>query len=182
MKKLICTILCISLVLTLALTLFSCNTAEENDPTDAPSDKATSDTAKPTDKPTDKQTNKPTEKPTRKPQPEQPDPADNDVTEFNLDQYLYPIWEGDISYAEAAFVREDEDGGIAPIKLLYPIDEIISVRSADLKTVYTPGDDYFIDDDGNLQIIPGGRIPVLAYDDYYFPLSDHSPAFVDVEI
>jgi lysophospholipase L1-like esterase len=171
MKKLICTILCISLVLTLALTLFSCNTAEENDPTDAPSDEAPSDTSKPTSKPTDKQTNKPTEKPTRKPQPEQPDPADNDVTEFNLDQYLYPIWEGDISYAEAAFVREDEDGGIAPIKLLYPIDEIISVRSADLKTVYTPGDDYYIDDDGNLQIIPGGKIPVLAYDDYYFPLS-----------
>lgn len=169
MKKLISTILCVALILTLSLTLFGCNS--ENDPvaSNKPSD-ATAEQDK-TDAPTEKPTSSPTEKPTRKPQPDQPEAAENDVTAFDLDKFLYPVWENGISYAEAAFVREAEDGGIAPIQLLYPIDEIISVRSADLKTTYVPGEDYFIDDDGNLQIIPGGRIPVLAFDDYYFPLS-----------
>ena len=174
MKKLICAILCVALILTLSLTLFGCNTANEGGETNAPSDEATNGqdpTDEPTSEPTDKQTNKPTEKPTRKPKPEEPDPAEHDVTKFNLDQFLYPIWEGNISYAEAAFVRQQEDGGIAPIKLLYPIDTIISVRSADLKTLYVPGEDYYIDDEGNLCILESGNIPVLAYDDYHFPLS-----------
>lgn len=170
MKKLISTILCVALILTLSLTLFGCNS--ENDPVASgePSGSATAEQDK-TDAPTEKPTSSPTEKPTRKPQPDQPEAAENDVIAFDLDKFLYPVWENGISYAEAAFVREAEDGGIAPIQLLYPIDEIISVRSADLKTTYVPGEDYFIDDDGNLQIIPGGRIPVLAYDDYHFPLS-----------
>ena len=55
-----------------------------------------------------------------------------DVIKFDLEKFLCPIWEGEISYAEAAFVREAENGGIAPIRLLYPIDEIISVRNAAL--------------------------------------------------
>lgn len=173
MKKLISVLLCLAIILTLSLTLFSCNTEDEGG-VNTPSDKETNGqdpTDEPTDKPTDKQTNKPTEKPTQKPKPETPEPDENDVTAFNLDQFLYPIWAGNISYAEAAFVRQQKDGVIAPIKLLYPIDTLISVRSADLKTVYVSGEDYFVDDDGNLCIIEGGNIPVLAYDDYHFPLS-----------
>ena len=173
MKKLISVLLCVAIILTLSLTLFSCNTEDESG-VNTPSDKETNGqdpTDEPTDKPTDKQTNKPTEKPTQKPKPETPEPDENDVTAFNLDQFLYPIWAGNISYAEAAFVRQQKDGVIAPIKLLYPIDTLISVRSADLKTVYVSGEDYFVDDDGNLCIIEGGNIPVLAYDDYHFPLS-----------
>ena len=69
----------------------------------------------------------------------------SDVTEFNLEQFLYPVWQGNVSYAEAAFVRESENGGIEPITLLYPIDRIISVRSADLGTVYTEGTDYIVE-------------------------------------
>ncbi|MBQ2726530.1 MAG: SGNH/GDSL hydrolase family protein [Clostridia bacterium] len=94
-----------------------------------------------------------------------------DVTGFNLEQFLYPIWQGDISYAEAAFVRESPEGGIAPIALLYPIDEIISVRSADLGAVYTEGTDYFVEN-GMLCVPENSRIPRLAYADYYFPLTD----------
>ena len=55
----------------------------------------------------------------------------SDVTKFDLKKFLVPIWDGKISYAEAAFVREAEDGEVKPIKLLYPIEEIISVRSAE---------------------------------------------------
>lgn len=94
-----------------------------------------------------------------------------DVTEFNLEQFLSPIWEGTVSYAEAVFVRESENGGIDPIALLYPIDRILSVRSADLATVYTEGSDYTVED-GKLRILENGRIPRLAYSDYFFPLTD----------
>lgn len=94
-----------------------------------------------------------------------------DVIGFNLEQFLYPIWQGEISYAEAAFVRESAEGGIAPIALLYPIDEIISVRSADLETVYTEGTDYTVEN-GMLCVPENSRIPRLAYADYYFPLTD----------
>ena len=95
----------------------------------------------------------------------------HDVTEFNLKQFLVPVWEGNVSYAEAAFVRESENGGIDPITLLYPIDEIISVRSADLCTLYTEGEDYAVKD-GKLCVLENGRIPRLSYQDYYFPLTD----------
>ncbi len=97
---------------------------------------------------------------------------ENDITQFELDKYLSPIWEGDISYAESAFVRQNKDGEIDPIKLLYPIEKIISVRSSDLKTEYIYGTDYTVNENGELIITDGGSIPFLKYDDYFFPLSE----------
>ena len=94
-----------------------------------------------------------------------------DVTKFELDKFLYPIWREDVSYAEAAFVREGEDGKIAPITLLYPIDEIISVRNAALDVEYVRGVDYEVDAEGRIVILEGTSIPVLAYKDYFFPMS-----------
>lgn len=157
-----------------ALSVFSgCNSGSDTtDPTSAPSDEnvtqaPTDATEAPTDKPTSKPTQK-TERPTQKPEVDMDNP---DVTQYDFYKYISPIWEGEISYAEAAFVREDEFGGISPIQLLYPIDDIISVRSADHTIEYTPGEDYYIDDDGNLRIIEGGKIPCLAYEDYCFELT-----------
>ncbi len=100
----------------------------------------------------------------------------HDVTKFELDKFLYPIWNGSVSYAEAAFVREAEEGGIAPIKLLYPIEEIISVRNAALDVEYVRGVDYDVDSEGRLVILEGTSIPVLAYDKYFFPMTDEEHA------
>ena len=36
-----------------------------------------------------------------------------DVTKFDLEQFLNPVWEGEVSYAEAAFVREAENGKVS---------------------------------------------------------------------
>ena len=109
---------------------------------------------------------------------EKPDATDDsenvileDVTRYNMDKFIYPIWDGDISYAEAAFVREAEDLTVKPIELLYPIEEIISVRSADLSIEYVNGKDYYVED-GKLHIIEWGDIPILKYNDYFFKLSD----------
>ena len=90
-----------------------------------------------------------------------------DLQEFVLDKYVSPVWQGTVSYAEAAFVMENEAGEIAPLRLLYPIKNIVSVRSADLKTKYTEGVDFEVGEDGTLKILSGGNIPYLRYSDYY---------------
>ena len=92
-----------------------------------------------------------------------------DVVKYSIQKYMYPIWKSDTSFAETAFVREGADGKVAPISLLYPIKDIVSVRSFDLQTLYTEGVDYRIDSNGDLEILEDGNIPVLAYDNYYFP-------------
>lgn len=98
---------------------------------------------------------------------EETDLKQYDVTTFELEKYIAPIWDGTVCYAEAAFVRENEAGTVEPIRLLYDIEKIVSVRSADLKTLYTEGVDYTVSD-GKLHVVRDGNIPVLPYDRYYF--------------
>lgn len=166
-RKILSFALCVAMLFTVMTSLTACNVVEEEtpDPTDAPTTTST---------PTTKPTAVPTTKVTKKPSPSNNDNNttvdENDVTAFDLDKFLYPVWADNISYAEAAFVRENENGGIDPIQLLYPIDEIVSVRSADLKTLYKNGEDYTIED-GKLVILSEGKIPVLAYDDFCFELT-----------
>ena len=95
---------------------------------------------------------------------------DFDLVRYDLDKYVYPIWKTDICYAEASFVRENANGKVEPLQLLYPIKNIVSVRSADLKTLYTEGVDYNITSDGKIEIIRSGAIPVLKFSDYYMPV------------
>ncbi len=92
-----------------------------------------------------------------------------DLIRYDLQKFVYPIWKSDVCFAEASFVRENADGVVEPLRLLYPIKSIVSVRSADLKTLYKEGVDYNITSDGNIEIIRTGSIPVLSYSDYHFP-------------
>ena len=148
-KRFLSALLCACLLFTMVISLAACNTDNsEADPTDKPTDKATD---APT-RPTESATNKPTS-PNKETEKEEDILKNPDVTKFNLTKYLYPIWKGTTSYAEAAFVREAENGHVAPIKMLYPIEEIVSVRSADLATEYVYGTDYYVDDEGCLCII-----------------------------
>lgn len=91
-----------------------------------------------------------------------------DLSAFDLQKYVSPVWKGRVSYAEAAFVMENPKGETEPIKLLYPIEKIVSVRSANLATKYEEGRDYEVTAEGELKILKEGNIPVLAYDKYYF--------------
>ncbi len=91
-----------------------------------------------------------------------------DVGAYDIKKYSAAVWEGNIVYGENAFVRENgkNDSSVAPITLLYPIDEVIAVRSADTKTLYQEGRDYTIDSQGRLIIktaAEGGRIRILPY-------------------
>lgn len=90
-----------------------------------------------------------------------------DLTEFDLEKYVSPVWSGKVSFAESAFVMDDAEGRTEPIKMLYPIKSVVSVRSSDLKTLYEEGKDYEITEDGNLKILENGGIPRLSYAEYY---------------
>ena len=91
-----------------------------------------------------------------------------DVTVYENEKWLYPIWKGDTVYAETAFILKNALGEIRPKRLAYPIQKIISVRSFDLKTVYEEGKDYEINEYGELQVLPGGKIPYLNWNEYRF--------------
>ena len=76
------------------------------------------------------------------------------------------VWKSDYSYQEAVMVVEEEDGSIAPIKLLYNIDRIEEVKSATLTKTYKEGVDYSVED-GKLIVNPSGSIPTISYNDFY---------------
>lgn len=85
---------------------------------------------------------------------------------YDEDRILTPIWEGNEIYNESVLVVKEKDGTIAPIKLLYDIDEIISIKSATLKNEFKLNEDYKVIDK-KLVIIPSGNIPTISYDTFH---------------
>ena len=81
-----------------------------------------------------------------------------DLTKYNADVYLKNIWEGDTVYHETAMFLTGKD----TVKLLYPVDEVISLRSYGLGTTYIKDVDFEITDDGQIRRLEGSRIPVYA--------------------
>ena len=90
-----------------------------------------------------------------------------DLARYDNKKYLQYYWDSNITYNESAMIVRNADGSLAPVKLLFNIDEIISVRSADLQTKYVEGVDYEIEN-GILKILESGSIPVLDYNRMYF--------------
>ena len=85
--------------------------------------------------------------------------------QFDLDTYMQPIWLGDTIYNETlVFVGNDDLG-----KLLYPVSEIISVRSYDLKTVYKEGVDYVFDKNSNSILLTENTSMPFFYTRGYYP-------------
>ncbi len=164
LKKILCMLVSGLLIFSMCVGFAACG--EDEEPTEMPSD-SESGTQEPSD--TGKNTAKPYEKQTLS--DEQLLKKEHDVTAYDVKKFTAPIWSGDICYAEAAFVRENEAGDVDPIQLLYPIEQIISVKSADLKTTYKEGTDYKVTADGKLEIIDGGRIEPWSYDTLYFPVT-----------
>lgn len=81
-----------------------------------------------------------------------------DLTKYNSDVYLKNIWQGDTVYHETAMFLKGKD----TVKLLYPVDEVISLRSYGLDTTYIKGVDFEITEDGQIKLLEGSRIPVYA--------------------
>lgn len=79
-----------------------------------------------------------------------------DLTKYNPEVYLTNLWEGDTVYHESVLFLTDKKVA----KLLYPVDEVISLRSYSLATTYIKGVDFDITEDGYIELLEGSRIPV----------------------
>ena len=88
---------------------------------------------------------------------------------YNLKTYLYPLWEGTTVYNETLWFTVNN---YAP--LLYEPDQVLSVRSYDLKTTYIEGVDYVVD--GNsIVLLSGSSIPFMT-ESQYFPAQPPTPS------
>ena len=85
---------------------------------------------------------------------------------YELSTYMRPYWKGDTVHHEAVLLVEGPDGTLPDIPLLYEAEKLLSVRSADLRTVYREGADYVLAE-GKLRIPAGSSLPKMAYDMYY---------------
>ena len=92
-----------------------------------------------------------------------------DLTTYNASVYSQNFTESNTVYQEAVmFSRSADDHTLYPDwdqttkKLLYPVDDVISVRSNDLKTFYVKDVDYKINDDGTLTWLEGSKIPLYT--------------------
>lgn len=88
-----------------------------------------------------------------------------------MDPLLSPFWAGNEMTNETLLPVREADGSIRPMPLLYPAEEILSVRGATLETEYRPGRDWALAE-GRLVIPAGSEIPVMDHDDYYPPADD----------
>lgn len=79
---------------------------------------------------------------------------------YCCEEYTRPIWEGNTVWHELFWpVKERE------VSLLYPIDEIIEVRSADGETLFLPEKDYRLKD-GKLILPEDSAIVVTPWENY----------------
>lgn len=82
-----------------------------------------------------------------------------DLTCYNDEVFMKNVWEGDTVYHEAVMFSNSADGIVQKEKkLLYPIDEIISVRNDKLNKWYVLDVDFKVED-GKLMFIDGGSCP-----------------------
>ena len=103
-----------------------------------------------------------------------------DYTKYNVEAYTAPFYRDTVVYQESAMIVLNEDGSFPDISLLYPIEEIISVRSSALDVEYTEGKDFSVVD-GKLHILPKTSMPYLRYDEMYLdsPVANQSWASAD---
>jgi len=94
---------------------------------------------------------------------------------YVLGTYVTPYWEGNVVYNESVYTLGNPDGSIDPIAMMYYADKIIDVRSPDLKTQYTEGVDYALED-GKIVILAGSAITIQSYSRFYLssPIANKS--------
>ena len=92
--------------------------------------------------------------------------VDYPLDKYDLAAYTQPYWAGQIVYQESVLPVENQDGTVEDIQLLYPAEQIVSVRSSNLAVEYEEGKDYKVVD-GKLRILSKGSIPTVSYDVFY---------------
>lgn len=82
---------------------------------------------------------------------------------FDEVKAMTPFYQGNTVYGETVMFIDREDRK----QLLFDPDEILSVRSYDLKTEYVKGKDYDLDADGRLILTEGSSIPCITEEVFY---------------
>lgn len=84
------------------------------------------------------------------------------LTNYNADVFDKAPWEGDTVYHEAVMFVNSMDGKVQTTKkLLYPIDDIITLRNNDLNVWYVKGVDFKVEN-GKLVWLEGGKCPIFT--------------------
>lgn len=115
-------------------------------------------------------------------------------TEYVLENYVAPLWGGNIitnesimftdndetvfldkKFAEGTNLLEFETDIVRAKSLLYPAEEILAVYSYDMKTEYIKGKDWELVD-GKIALCPNTSIPVMT-EAIYYPETDEKGAF-----
>ena len=82
-----------------------------------------------------------------------------------MEQWMHPIWEGNIAYQETVLLT-DEGDGIPKARLLYDAKQILKVQNARQTVTYTEGVDYVFQG-GTLQKLPGSRMYSVTKEEMY---------------
>ena len=90
------------------------------------------------------------------------------IDKYTRETYMTPVWKGEIVYNETLMFVADKNGNIPPAPLLYSPTEVLSVRSFDLNTEYTPGVDYTVEN-GCIVLTENSQIYKWSYAEYYPP-------------
>lgn len=99
-----------------------------------------------------------------------------EFTRYDLKTYMQPVWQGNTVYNEIVmFFPNGKTRQVEPAPLLYKPEKVLSVRSYDLKTQYTEGEDYTVEN-GCIALTANSRIQAWAYDDYYLTAPSSRPA------
>ena len=81
---------------------------------------------------------------------------------YDLNTYLYPIWQGKTVYHETVlFVGEEDEASL----LFHPV-KIVQVCNYGLTVCYQEGEDYLIQN-GKIRRLKGSKIPYIEKDVYY---------------
>lgn len=85
---------------------------------------------------------------------------------MNIDRLVVPFWEGGEVYDETIMLLS-ENGKLANAQLFYKPEQILTVKSTDLKIEYKEGVDWEFRD-GRITMIEGSSIPFMRKEDCHF--------------
>ena len=98
------------------------------------------------------------------------DPAQYDVSSNRAEYSVFPtFWEGNVVINECVYPIKTPDGELEPFKLLYPATKILFVKNYTLRKKYAEGTDWELNEDGDLVILEGGKIPTVDYEYLHRP-------------
>lgn len=84
-----------------------------------------------------------------------------------LKKLTTPFYQSQIQYNEGFFLLENDGGGVNDVTLLFPVAKILEIRSNDLQTVYTEGEDYEIVN-GKIHLTENSAMQAMPRSEFFY--------------